>query len=180
MHSAEHLQTRFDDKEAIVEGAREVMTGLGLTIVEENADKPWGAYFRFSDTDIERFVDLFFQDLDVATVEGSSLSPKLLIVSPGQKLSWQYHARRAEIWKVIAGAVGVAKSDTDEEGETHEYEVGETIELPHGTRHRGVGLDDWGYIAEIWQHTDPDNPSDEEDIIRLSDDYGREGTTTRK
>jgi mannose-6-phosphate isomerase len=28
-------------------------------------------------------------------------------------------------------------------------------------------------IAEIWQHTDPENPSDENDIVRLQDDFGR-------
>jgi mannose-6-phosphate isomerase len=28
-------------------------------------------------------------------------------------------------------------------------------------------------IAEIWQHTDSENPSDEDDIIRVSDDFGR-------
>ena len=26
--------------------------------------------------------------------------------------------------------------------------------------------------AEIWQHTDEDNPSDEDDIIRVQDDFG--------
>jgi mannose-6-phosphate isomerase len=28
-------------------------------------------------------------------------------------------------------------------------------------------------VAEIWQHTDADYPSDEEDIIRVQDDFGR-------
>jgi hypothetical protein len=28
-------------------------------------------------------------------------------------------------------------------------------------------------VAEIWQHTDPENPSDEDDIVRVSDDFGR-------
>jgi hypothetical protein len=27
--------------------------------------------------------------------------------------------------------------------------------------------------AEIWQHTDVNHPSDEEDIIRVQDDFGR-------
>jgi len=27
--------------------------------------------------------------------------------------------------------------------------------------------------AEIWQHTDKNNPSDEDDIIRVQDDFGR-------
>jgi hypothetical protein len=28
-------------------------------------------------------------------------------------------------------------------------------------------------VAEIWQHTDPGNPSNEDDIVRLADDYSR-------
>ena len=28
-------------------------------------------------------------------------------------------------------------------------------------------------VAEIWQHTDKNNPSDEEDIIRVQDNFGR-------
>jgi len=28
-------------------------------------------------------------------------------------------------------------------------------------------------LAEIWQHTDAQNPSDENDIVRVQDDFGR-------
>jgi hypothetical protein len=45
--------------------------------------------------------------------------------------------------------------------------------LPIGQRHRLIGLDQWGVVAEIWQHTDSENPSDESDIVRLQDDFGR-------
>jgi hypothetical protein len=47
------------------------------------------------------------------------------------------------------------------------------ITLKKGERHRLIGLSGWGKVAEIWQHTEPDNPSDEDDIIRLQDDFGR-------
>ena len=50
---------------------------------------------------------------------------------------------------------------------------GDQITLKKGERHRLIGLSDFAVIAEIWQHTDPNNPSDEKDIVRLSDDYGR-------
>jgi mannose-6-phosphate isomerase len=36
-----------------------------------------------------------------------------------------------------------------------------------------VGLEDYAVVAEIWQHSDADNPSDENDIVRLQDDFGR-------
>ena len=101
------------------------------------------------------------------------LSPKILLVAPHQRLSWQYHHRRAEIWRVVEGTVGVITSLTDEEGELKTYAPSELITLKQGERHRLIGLDGWGTIAEIWQHTDASQPSDENDIVRVQDDFGR-------
>ena len=53
------------------------------------------------------------------------------------------------------------------------YEEGDKVVLQQGERHRLIGLDDCSVVAEIWQHTDVDYPSDEDDIIRLQDDFGR-------
>jgi mannose-6-phosphate isomerase-like protein (cupin superfamily) len=101
------------------------------------------------------------------------LSPKILIVSPGARLSWQYHYRRAEIWKCISDEVNVVTSQNNEETELTKLKYGEIIRLRQGERHRLIGTSDWGLVAEIWKHTDPSNPSDENDIVRLQDDYGR-------
>ena len=62
---------------------------------------------------------------------------------------------------------------TDDEGEVKAYEPGALIVLKQGERHRLVGLNDWGVIAEIWQHTHESHPSDEDDIVRVQDDFGR-------
>jgi mannose-6-phosphate isomerase-like protein (cupin superfamily) len=88
-------------------------------------------------------------------------------------LSWQYHHRRAEIWRVIHGQAGLVTSDTDEEGTLQVLNVGDTITLQQGERHRLIGLSDYAVIAEIWQHTDANHPSNEEDIVRVQDDFGR-------
>ena len=101
------------------------------------------------------------------------LSPKFLVVAPKKRLSWQYHFRRAEVWTVNSGPVGVVISETDEQSAPGVYQEGELITLPTGTRHRLVGLDNWGVVTEIWQHTDVAHPSDESDIVRLQDDFGR-------
>ena len=53
------------------------------------------------------------------------------------------------------------------------YSEGDQIILKQGERHRLIGLDDYGVVAEIWQHTEKNNPSDEEDIVRVQDDFGR-------
>lgn len=53
------------------------------------------------------------------------------------------------------------------------YSEGDQLFLKQGERHRLVGLDDYCVVLEIWQHIDAKQPSDEEDIIRLQDDFGR-------
>jgi len=88
-------------------------------------------------------------------------------------LSWQYHNRRAEIWQVYKGYAGIIRSDSDEENEMKVYKEGSQIVLQQGERHRLIGLDDYCVVAEIWQHIDAACPSDEEDIIRVQDDFGR-------
>ena len=53
------------------------------------------------------------------------------------------------------------------------YNVGDQLILKQGERHRLIGLNKTSVVAEIWQHTDATHPSDEDDIIRVQDDFGR-------
>ncbi len=73
----------------------------------------------------------------------------------------------------IGGEVGIKVSDDDTEGALQTKKAGDVIILRQGERHRLIGLSSWGIIAEIWQHTDENNPSNEEDIVRVQDDFGR-------
>jgi len=112
--------------------------------------------------------------LDFNTLKiGGKLSPKILIVNPNARLSWQYHNRRAEILQVYKGTAGIIRSDTDIENKMKVFNEGDQLILQQGERHRLIGLDDYCVVAEIWQHTDKNNPSDEDDIIRVQDDFGR-------
>jgi mannose-6-phosphate isomerase len=88
-------------------------------------------------------------------------------------LSWQYHNRRAEIWQVYKGTAGIIRSNSDVENEMEVYNEGDQIVLQQGERHRLIGLNGASVVAEIWQHTDATYPSDEDDIIRVQDDFGR-------
>ena len=47
------------------------------------------------------------------------------------------------------------------------------IRLYQGERHRIIGTSEYAVVAEIWIHTDKDNPSDENDIVRIQDDFDR-------
>jgi len=95
-----------------------------------------------------------------------------LIVKPEARLSWQYHYRRAEIWQIFRGTVGIIRSEDDNEGDLVEYTESAQVKLAQGERHRLIGLSDYGIVAEIWQHTS-DIASDESDIVRVQDDFDR-------
>lgn len=143
-------------------------------IVSSDENRPWGGFFVIDENQAQEFANTYFEGLDISTLKISGkLSPKILMVAPEQRLSWQYHHRRAEIWRVIQGQVGIKRSPNDTEGDLVVLQTGDTITLEQGERHRLIGLQDFAVIAEIWQHTDASHPSDEADIIRVQDDFGR-------
>jgi mannose-6-phosphate isomerase-like protein (cupin superfamily) len=158
----------------IFENIQKQLEANRFTIVSKDHNRPWGGFFVIAEEQAQQFANQHFDALDVSTLKrGGALSPKILVVAPNKRLSWQYHHRRAEIWRVIQGQVGVKRSANDAEGELELLNVGDTITLQQGERHRLIGLDDYAVIAEIWQHTDANHPSDEDDIVRVQDDFGR-------
>lgn len=162
------------NKEKLFQETAQQLAEQGFSIDRQDQSRPWGGFFVIQEDQAQRFADTYFDAIPVDDLKISGkLSPKILIVAPDKRLSWQYHHRRAEIWKVVKGKVGVVTSDTDQQGEAKIYEPGALITLKQGERHRLVGLDDWGVLAEIWQHTDAENPSNEDDIVRVQDDFGR-------
>src|SRR5437868_13286991 len=162
------------EKEHVFEAVQNYLDSLELHVVAIDKTRPWGGFYVNDETLASNFIEQFFPSLDKKNIPpGQKLSPKILIVAPGKRLSWQYHFRRSELWKIIGGTAGVAKSDGDTEQETIHFKPGDIIQLKQGERHRLIGLNEWGIVAEIWQHTDATNPSDEEDIIILQDDFGR-------
>jgi mannose-6-phosphate isomerase-like protein (cupin superfamily) len=154
-----------------------LIEAAGYTIVESNDEKPWGAYFRLDSGQADDFVTEFFPGLSITearlNMPSAELSPKILIVSPAQRLSWQYHNRRAERWAFLTEGA-FYKSETDDQGEIIEAKGGDIIQFSQAERHRLVGASSaYTIVAEIWQHVDLLNPSNEDDITRLSDDYSR-------
>jgi mannose-6-phosphate isomerase-like protein (cupin superfamily) len=145
-----------------------------IRVVNSDLNRPWGGFFVIDESQAQEFANRFIDGLNVNQINISGkLSPKLLFVKPNTRLSWQYHHRRSEIWKVVEGQVGIVRSFTDEETQLQILDLGDQVMLKQGERHRLIGLDDWAVIAEIWQHTDANNPSNEEDIVRVQDDFGR-------
>jgi len=146
----------------------------GFRIDHVDQTRPWGGFFVIAEEQAQQFADLYYDGLDVGNLKiAGKFSPKVLVVAPEKRLSWQYHHRRAEIWRVTQGEVGVITSATDEQNELKRLKEGDIIRLSQGERHRLIGLKTYGVVAEIWQHTDAENPSDESDIVRVEDDFGR-------
>lgn len=168
-------------REKIFKQAEDYLSGNNLKISSRDTERPWGGFLVADDKETERFIDTFFPEYSATNGTATKkqgllagrLSPKILIVAPHKRLSWQYHHRRSEIWTLLEGEAGIITGNTDEENDMVILEQGKTTEIRQGERHRLIGLNDWGIVAEIWRHTDPDHPSDENDIVRVQDDFGR-------
>jgi len=91
-------------------------------------------------------------------------SIKIITVEPGGLLSLQYHHRRAEFWVALDEGLEVTLDDR-----VWRPAPNEEIYIPREARHRvrGVGSKP-ARIMEIWL-----GDSDEADIVRLQDTYGR-------
>jgi len=150
---------------------KEEINTLGFKVIDFDFDRPWGGFLVIDEKQTSLFISTFFNDINLSN--DMRLSPKILIVNPKSRLSWQYHFRRKELWKIYKGSVGVIRSKNDIENSMDIYKSGDTITFDIQERHRLIGLEDVGVVAEIWQHIDIDNPSDENDIVRLQDDYNR-------
>ena len=121
------------------------------------------------------FSNKFFNGLDVENLKiGGKLSPKILIVKPyakivhgnttkGVRKFGKYIKEKQVLLEVLQTQKMIWKI----------FNEGDQIILKREERHRLIGLKDYAIVAEIWRHTDVGNPSDEDDIIRLKDDFGR-------
>jgi mannose-6-phosphate isomerase-like protein (cupin superfamily) len=107
--------------------------------------RPWGTYTVLADDDIHKV--------------------KRIVVWPGQRLSYQRHARRSEHWFVVQGT-GLVTVD----GVKSEVSAGDAVDIPAGTDHRMENATGTDVVFVEVQHGDYFG---EDDIVRLDDDYGR-------
>lgn len=162
------------DKNSIFEKVADILHEQSFTVINKDDTRPWGGFYVIDEADAPSFVKHYFSKENIDELKiTEKISPKVLLVAPNTRLSWQYHFRRAEIWKCVEGPIAVVTSDNNTEKQPHILNTGDSIRLKQGERHRLIGLDKWGIVAEIWQHTDSSNPSNEDDIVRVQDDFGR-------
>lgn len=166
-----------DEKLQHITDILELARAKGYTEVDIDTEKPWGGYIRFIDQDATQFIDEFFPDMTIEEahlgIHDAPLSPKILLVMPGQRLSLQTHERRAERWKFLTTG-SYYHGHVDGEVVLHQAVAGDVVQFESGDLHRLCGTDDdIVLVAEVWQHIDSDQLSDEDDITRLEDDYAR-------
>ena len=136
-----------------------------LSVSIKDLNRPWGAFWHISPESLNHFLELFFPNFNP---NGLFVSPKILLVEPQKRLSLQLHHQRSENWYVVADPVKVIANDKE-----LILKTGESIVLKTEENHRLCGLENAGIVAEIWIHNDPSNPSTEDDIVRLEDDFNR-------
>ncbi len=150
---------------------REEIESLGFNVINFDFNRPWGGFLLIDESQSQDFINTFISKENLK-IKGR-LSPKILIVNPNSRLSWQFHYRRKEIWRVYKNSVGIIRSMDNNQNEMEILKEGDFIKFQKKERHRLVGLSNFGVVAEIWIHTDFKNPSNEQDIVRLQDDYSR-------
>lgn len=90
---------------------------------------------------------------------------KIIQVEPGQRLSYQSHAKRAEHWVVVKGEAVVVLNDKE-----HIVKQGEHIYIPQGSKHRMINR---GAETVEFIEVQVGSYFGEDDIVRYQDEYGR-------
>ncbi len=90
---------------------------------------------------------------------------KKIEVNPGERLSYQYHEKRSEVWTIIEG-----KGFLTLDGKTKTYKSGDTILIPKGKKHRVENKEN---KKLVFVEVQTGSYFGEDDIFRLEDDYNR-------
>jgi mannose-6-phosphate isomerase len=110
-------------------------------------DKPWGYELRFIRTD--------------------RYAGKLLFIKAGEQLSLQYHEKKDEAFFVQSGTLDLVLGKGADQ-KAIRLNAGESRHIPPGTIHRFRAVTDT-FLFEV-------STPELEDVVRIEDDYGREGT----
>jgi mannose-6-phosphate isomerase len=120
-----------------------------LEFVPRRVDKPWGHELIWAHAD--RYVG------------------KILVIEAGRRLSYQYHEIKDEWIRVLAGRLLLTLEGDDGADEDRELGPGDSVHVPTGRRHRYTAIE----RCELIEVSTPEL----DDVVRLADDFGREGTS---
>jgi mannose-6-phosphate isomerase len=123
--------------------------GKVARLEDVRVDKPWGYELRFAITD--RYLG------------------KVIHVNRGEALSLQYHDAKDETLLITSGAMDLELEDEAGEMRTHRMVEGNVVRIVPGRKHRMNAVED----VEFFEVSSPEI----NDVVRLEDRYGRQGTT---
>lgn len=111
-------------------------------------EKPWGSEEIFAET--------------------ASYVGKILFIRRGEALSLQYHEVKEETLRVLEGEMELVMGKDVDELESRTVGPDTVFHVPPGTLHRMVAITDCRLLEVSTNHLD--------DVVRLEDRYGRQGT----
>lgn len=125
------------------------MTATGTEAFEpRRVEKPWGRELIWAVTD--RYVG------------------KILVIETGRRLSYQRHEIKDEWIHVLSGRLLLTLEDEGGVDRDRELGPGDGAHIATGRRHRFTAIE----RCEVAEVSTPEL----DDVVRLSDDFGREGT----
>jgi mannose-6-phosphate isomerase len=119
------------------------------TVEPRRVEKPWG--------------------WELVWAEADDYVGKLLFVRAGHCLSLQYHELKDEAWLVQQGRASLELGEVGGPLETVEIGPDDAFRFRPGTVHRVTAIEDTLIVEASTPHLD--------DVVRLEDRYGREGTS---
>ncbi len=111
----------------------------------EDTQRPWGRYEILQSGDAHKV--------------------KCIWVTPGMRLSYQRHQKRAEHWFIIKGEARITLN-----GDIFEMGAGDFIDIAIGDAHR---IENIGQIELVFTEVQTGTYFGEDDIERIEDDFGR-------
>lgn len=94
---------------------------------------------------------------------------KILFIRQGEALSLQYHEVKEETLRVLDGDLELVVGTDTDNLESHYLESGSVFHVAPGTLHRMIATSDCRLLEVSTNHLD--------DVVRLEDRYGRQGTS---
>jgi mannose-1-phosphate guanylyltransferase/mannose-6-phosphate isomerase len=141
-------KSQSQDVKELVDRLKE--SGREETKLHRQVFRPWGSYDSLENAE--------------------NFQVKRLIVKPGAILSLQKHAHRSEHWVVVKGKARITKNEDE-----FDLNINESTYISIGDVHRIANpFDEAVHIIEV----QCGDYLGEDDIVRLEDNYGREGTNT--
>lgn len=111
--------------------------------------KPWGHELIWAETD--------------------RYAAKILHIKKGQQLSLQYHNQKDETVMVLSGRMRFVHYEDGQEPQSTDLGPREPFHVHPGLRHRMIALEDTD-VVEV-------STTELDDVVRLEDSYGRQGTS---